>query len=136
MWRGCCSCLGRRGSGSTRYSGGLVARAAGNIVLQKGMTTSIGRYAPVFLPGEALSLTENPGRPQSIGLQSRTRLKRPCAHRCKTFFACVISAPVRVEREGGTASWLAGTLAVPSVQGQGLPLQQDLCPIGVFFQAS
>ena len=27
-----CSCLGRRGSGSTRYSGGLMARAAGNIV--------------------------------------------------------------------------------------------------------
>ena len=27
------SCLGCRGSGSTRYSGGLVARAAGNIVL-------------------------------------------------------------------------------------------------------
>ena len=26
-------CLGRRGSGSTRYLGGLVARAAGNIVL-------------------------------------------------------------------------------------------------------
>ena len=28
-----CSCLGRRGSGSTRYSGELVARAAGNTVL-------------------------------------------------------------------------------------------------------
>ena len=28
-----CSCLGRRGSGSTRNSGELAARAAGNIVL-------------------------------------------------------------------------------------------------------
>ena len=28
-----CSCLGHRGSGSTRYSEELVARAAGNIVL-------------------------------------------------------------------------------------------------------
>ena len=28
-----CSCLGRRGSGSSRYSGELAARAAGNIVL-------------------------------------------------------------------------------------------------------
>ena len=27
-----CSCLGLRGSGSTRYSGELAARAAGNIV--------------------------------------------------------------------------------------------------------
>ena len=43
----------KRVSGSTRYSGGLVAaRAAGNRVLQKGMATSIGQYAPVFLPGE------------------------------------------------------------------------------------
>ena len=32
VWRWC-SCLGCRASGSTRYSGELVARAAGNIVL-------------------------------------------------------------------------------------------------------
>ena len=30
-------------------------------------------------------------------------------HRRKTFFACGSSAPVRVEREGGTAAWVAGT---------------------------
>ena len=58
-----CSCLGRRGSGSIRYSGELVARAAGNTVLQKGMVTSIGQYAPGFLSGEHLSLTEKPDRP-------------------------------------------------------------------------
>ena len=46
--------MGRRGSGSTRRSGELVARAAGNIVLQKGMSTNIGPYASVFLPGEPL----------------------------------------------------------------------------------
>ena len=32
VWRWC-SCLDCRGSGSTRYSGELAARAAGNIVL-------------------------------------------------------------------------------------------------------
>ena len=32
VWRWC-SCLGRRDYGSTRYSGELVARKAGNIVL-------------------------------------------------------------------------------------------------------
>ena len=32
VWRWC-SCFSCRGSGSTRYSGELVARAAGNIVL-------------------------------------------------------------------------------------------------------
>ena len=43
-----------------------------------------------------------------------------------TFFACGSSAPVRIEREGGTAAWLAGTLVVPSVQGHGLPQVQEL----------
>ena len=52
VWRWC-SCLGRRGSGSARYSGELAAREAGNIVLWKGMSTSVGQYAPVFLPGES-----------------------------------------------------------------------------------
>ena len=33
------------------------------------MATSIGQCAPVFLPGEPPSLTENPGRPQSTGSQ-------------------------------------------------------------------
>ena len=51
VWRWC-SCVGHRGSGSTRDSGELVARAAGNIGLERGMATSIGQYAPVFLPGE------------------------------------------------------------------------------------
>ena len=32
VWKWC-SCLGCRGSDSTRYSGGLAGRAAGNIVL-------------------------------------------------------------------------------------------------------
>ena len=54
--------LGCRGSGSTRYSGELEARAAGNIVLQKGMATNI-------LGWRSPSLTEKPGRPQSTGSQ-------------------------------------------------------------------
>ena len=49
-------------------------------------------------------------------------------HRLKAFFACGSSAPVRVECEGGTAAWLAGTLAAPNVQGHGLPLPQELWP--------
>ena len=50
--------------------------------------------------------------------KSQTLPKWPCAHRCKTCFACGSSAPVRVECEGGATAWLAGTLAVPSMQGQ------------------
>ena len=53
VWRWC-SCSGRRGSGSTRLSGGLAAGAAGNRVLQKGVTTRTDHNTPVSLPGEAL----------------------------------------------------------------------------------
>ena len=35
---------------------------------------------------------------------------------------------MKVECEGGTAAWLARTLAVPSVQGHGLPPLQKLWP--------
>ena len=93
-WRSC-SCLTPKGAGSTRYSGGLAARAAGNTVLQKGMATSIGQYTPVFLPGEP-PLTEKPGRPQSTGLQ-RIKQDRSNLARINTglFFliACGSSAP-------------------------------------------
>ena len=42
----------------------------------------------------------------------------------RLFFACSGSAPVRIERGGGAAAWLAGTLAAPSAHGHGLPLPQ------------
>ena len=44
------------------------------------------------------------------------------------FFACGSSAPVRVEHEGGAAAWLVGTTVVPSVQGHGLVLPQEVWP--------
>ena len=49
------------------------------------MVTSIGQYAPVFLPGEPPSLTEKPGRPQPKGLQSQTLPKWPCGHDTRLF---------------------------------------------------
>ena len=41
---------------------------------------------------------------------------------------------MRVEHEGGTAAWLEGTLAAPSVQGHGLPPVQELWPYQSFFE--
>ena len=128
-WGSCFSC---RGSGSIRFSGELVARSAGNIVLWKGMTTSIGQYTAVFLPGEAPSLTEKPGRPQSTGLQSQTLEEWPCTHRRKVFLTGSNSSPVRVGHGGGAASWLVGTLVAPSVQRHTLPLLQGLRPYQSF----
>ena len=49
-------------------------------------------------------------------------------------FACGSSAPVRVEHEGGTAAWLAGTLVAPSVQGHGLPQPLELWPYQSFLE--
>ena len=68
--------------------------------------------------------------------KSRTLVKGNYVHRCKIFFfffACGSSAPMRIEREGGTATWLAGTLAVQSVQGLRLPLPQELWPYQSLF---
>ena len=35
---------------------------------------------------------------------------------------------MRVDCEGGAAAWLVGILVVPSVEGHGLPLLQELWP--------
>ena len=40
-----------------------------------------------------------------------------------------------VEHEGGAATWLAGTLEVPSVQGHGLPMPQELWPYQSLFSS-
>ena len=51
------------------------------------------------------------------------------------FLTCGSSAPVRAEREGGAAAWLAGTLAALSVQGHKLPPRQELWPYqSLFFE--
>ena len=60
--------------------------------------------------------------------KSGTQPKRTCEHRPKPFFACGSPFPVRADREGGTAAWLAGPLVVPSVQGHRLPPPQELWP--------
>ena len=109
--------MGHRIPGRTSYSGGLEAKAAGSIVLQKGMVTNIGQYTPVFLPGETLSQRSLAGH----SLQGCKELDRTeVTHKQKTIFcfffffvlACGSSAPVRVECEGGAAAWFAGTLEV------------------------
>ena len=60
-------------------------------------------------------------------------MKQPYMRRCKIFFfACGSSDSVSFEHEGGAEPWLAGTLAVPSVQGHRLPLPQELWPYRIF----
>ena len=111
------------GEGSRKYSA------------LEGMTTSTGQYTSIFLPGEPFSLTEKTGRLQSTGSQSQTLLKQTCVHRCKTSFACGSSTPVRVEHKSGTAAWLSGTLAAPSVEWHGLSPPQELWPYQSVFSS-
>ena len=68
------------------------------------------------------SLTEKPGRPQSTGSQRVVHDgSDPTRTDTRLFFACGSSASVRIERKGGAAAWLAGTLVTPSVPGHRLP---------------
>ena len=77
-------------------------------------------------------LTQKPGRPQSTGSQrvGHDRSDPACIdpRLFFFFFACGSS-------EGGTAAWLAGILAAPSVQGHRLPLLQELWPSDSFFES-
>ena len=42
---------------------------------------------------------------------------------------------MRVEREGGAAAWLVGTLVAPSVQGHRMPPRQEVWPYqSLFFE--
>ena len=73
------------------------------------------------------SLTEKPGRPQSTGSKrvGHDQSDHVCINARLFFFACGSCAPVRVECEGGTSAWLAGTLAAPSMQGHRLSPPQE-----------
>ena len=125
MW---CSCLGCRVSGSTRYSGGLMARVVGSIVFSK-------VWQPVLPNTLQCSCLENPldreARQATVCQVAKSWkwLKRPCMHRRKIFLACGSSVPVRVEHEDSVAAWLEGTLAVQS----GLPQPQELWPYQSLF---
>ena len=59
---------------------------------------------------------EKLGRPQSTGSQRVEHNRSNPAHiDTRLFFACGSLAPVRVERECGTAAWVVGTLVASSV---------------------
>ena len=98
------------------------------------MTTSIGQYVPVFLPGEPPDREAWEATVYRVA-KSRTLLKQARARRHETSFACDSSASVRIEHEGGAAAWLAGTLVAPSVQEHGLPPSQELWPYRSLFSS-
>ena len=50
--------------------------------------------------------------------------------------SCGSSAPVRMDHERGTAAWVMGSLAAPSVQRHGWPQPQELWPYQSLFLAS
>ena len=108
MWRSC-GCLGRRGSGSTRYSGVLAAKGSRNYSALEGpgnqywpIHSSVLAWRTPLPDREAWQATVH------RVTKSRTLLKRPCMHRHKTFFAHGSSALGKVECEGGPAAWPAG----------------------------
>ena len=136
MWRWC-SCFSPRGSGSTRYSGGLVARVVGNKGALEGYSNQYWPICSSILAWKT-SLPDREAWQATVYRvpKSQTRPKRPCMHRCKTFFSFVCGSPfpVSVEHDGDAAAWLAGTLMVPGVQGHGPPPTQELWPYQSFLE--
>ena len=121
-WR-CCSCLGHRRCGSSRYSGGWQLE-------QREMQCSRRVWQLVLANTLQYPCLENPCPWQATifrAAESDTTEETLCAQ-AQNFFAGGSSAPGRAEREGGAAAWLAGTLAAPSVQGHGQPPPQELRP--------
>ena len=91
------------------------------------MATSIGQYAPVFLPREAPLPDREPWQATVYRVtKNETLPKWSCAHRHRTSFACGSSAPATVECEGGAAAWVAGALAAPGTQGSWRLGQQEI----------
>ena len=135
VWRWC-SCLGGRGSGSTRYSGELAAWAAGNIVLQKGMATRIGQYAPVFLPREPPSLTDKPGGPQSTGLQRvRHYWSNPVCIEARLFLPVVALSQWELSMNMAQLLALQGPWRCQVCRDMNCLPCRSYGPIRVFFQA-
>ena len=115
MWKWY-SCLGHRGSGSTRSSGGWKPG-------QKEIQYSRRAWKPELANTLQYSCLENPLSDREAW---QATVYRVAKSRTGLFLlACGITTSVRVECEGGAAAWLAGTLAVPSVQVHKLPPQQE-----------
>ena len=127
VWRWC-SCLGRRGSGSTRCSGELATSSRKYSALE-GHGNKYWPTRSSVLAWRTASLTEKLGRPQSTRTQPVGHCQRDSVHTgASLFFARGSSAPVRADPEGSAAAWLAGALEASGVQRHGLPLPQELRP--------
>ena len=125
VWRWC-SCLGGRGPSSTRYSGELAGLGQQEICSRR-------VWQPVLantLQYSHLEKTEKPSRSQSTGSQRVRHYQSSSAWRgARHFFFCLWQLCASESWAWRWCStWLAGTLAVPSVQGHGLPPLQELWP--------
>ena len=99
------------------------------------MATSIGRYAPVLLPGESPSVTEKPGRPGLQVAKYQTWLKKPCVRRFRTF--CVWQlCPSESWVWMGRSCLACRALAAPRVPGHRLPPCRSHGPVRVFSRPS
>ena len=78
--------------------------------------------------------TEKPGRPVYRVAKSRTRLKRPCACRRKTYFCLWQLYPSEGECEGGASAWLARTLECQVCRDTLCLRPRSYGPIRVFFE--
>ena len=126
-WRAwVCSCEGHVGGGATAWVTGVLAAPGTQRSWQLGqqeILCSRRVWQPVLANTLQYSCLETPPPPpllpdreawQTTVYRDAESATTQVTH-TRLFLACGSSAPVRVECEGGTAAWLLGTLAVPSV---------------------
>ena len=85
VWRWC-SCLGCRGSGSPRYSGGLGSEVSRKYSALEGYGNQYWPIHSSIFAWRAPYLTEKPGTPQSTGLQR--------VGQDRSYSACIDARPV------------------------------------------
>ena len=149
---GVCSwgCPGGLGSppGRTRCGGGAAAWVVGVLAAsgtlgscwlgQQEIQCSRRVWQPVLANTFQYSclekpLSEKPGRSQSTGSQGVGHYQYDPTHIDARIILFVAALLQWVEHEVGAAAWFAATLALPSVQGHGLPPLQELWPYQSLF---
>ena len=126
--------MGRRGSGSTRFSGELAARAAGNTGALEGYGN---QYWPI--PSSILAWKRQrslAGHSLQGCKESDTTKATLCAEGQDLFFACGSSAAVRAEREAGAALGLRGPWWCQVCRDTDCLRCRSYGPIRIFLQAS
>ena len=127
--------MGGRGSGSTRFSGELAARAAGNTGALEGYGN---QYWPICssLLAWRTPLLDREGGHHLQGYKESDTTEAPCVHRHKAFFVCGSSAPVELSVKATQLLGLRGPWRRQACRDTDCLRGRSYGPIRAFFSTS